>query len=248
MCPLPWDIRCCHWSHCAVASHTSLLNYSEVRNASVCTGLKRDRTCGRGHVCITSSLMLLCFAYQFHIIMHIVPASERAHWHYSDPAHLHLMWICPRSERTGELARTLALGHSFILLTSWDVVLTRNGLKTFKSSTYCLLYAWRQCFKANIGARASLLMSSDWRGTGKQSKELTWTTKVSISIMFLLTLLLHDCFVDISRFTFYWRAFDSSPVFSVIPRSFNICSQRLFFSAMSHAFYNIPIFVWFKLN
>lgn len=50
----------------------------------------------------------------------------------------------------------LCATHSFIRLTSRDVVLTRNGLKTFKSSTYCLLYAWRQCFKANIGARASL--------------------------------------------------------------------------------------------
>jgi len=90
-------------------------NYSELINASAPRARSETGPVG-GDMCITSSLMLLCFAYKFHIIMHIVPASERAHWHYT----IQHTFISCGSERTGELARTLALRFArLILLFVW---------------------------------------------------------------------------------------------------------------------------------
>lgn len=163
MWPLPWNIRGWHWSYRAVASHMSLLNYpesvynymislaasrvkmhwwNEWYNASVSRAL---RTWGRRHV---YHAFAHAFVFRLPIPAHhtLFPGTEGAHWHYDhpaslSPAHLHLLWICSRSERSGELDRIniqpqLCASHYLIDPTSWDVLLARYGLKTYKSSSY----------------------------------------------------------------------------------------------------------------
>jgi len=110
------------------------------------TRSKWDRTCGRGHV-----YHEFAHAPVFRLQIPHHHAHCSCEWTSSlmtlhDPTHLHLMWIWENRRAGQNPSFALCATHSFIRLTSWDVVLTRNGLKTFKSSTYCLFVRLKTMF------------------------------------------------------------------------------------------------------